>query len=77
MLFYKGLFFYSLRILFSLFSISRFPFFHILVFISLFIAQISCVCIILNKFCPLLNCHFPSLLINTSMFAYRTNGLKL
>lgn len=41
MLFYKGLFFYSLRILFSLFSISRFPFFHILVFISLFIAQLA------------------------------------
>ncbi|OUQ67199.1 hypothetical protein DW785_00725 [Bacteroides xylanisolvens] len=59
------------------FSISRFPFFHILVFIFLFIAQISCFCVILNKFCPLLNCHFPSLLINTSMFAYRTNGLKL
>lgn len=77
MLFYKGLFFYSLRILFSLSPYPAFHSFHILVFISLFIAQISCFCIILNKFCPLLNCHFPSLLINTSMFVYRTNGLKL
>lgn len=76
--------FYSLHILFllspySIFTLSIFYFqsFHILAFIYLFIAQICYFCIILNKFCPLLNYHFPSLLINTSMFAYRTDILKL
>lgn len=50
--------------------------FHLLPF-SLFIAQTGSFNGILNNFCPLLICHFPSLLINTGMFAYRTDGLIL
>ena len=56
---------------YSVFSLSIFCSF------SLFTAQTGSFNSILNNFCPLLICHFPSLLINTSMFAYRTNGLIL
>ena len=50
--------------------------FHLLPF-SLFIAQTGSFNGILNNFCPLLICRFPSLLRFSSKFAYRTNGLKL